>query len=383
MNLGYNIILNIYSILIIVIIHLNARKLFKKDSLSDKLFLAILYLNVLMLGVEILSRFDGDVSVIHIVFNRVGNFLVFLTNPILPSLWLLYVHYQVLRDEKKTRKLFKKLCAMYAVYAVSLAPSRIFGWYYYIDQDNVYHRGPYFFVPVVFTVSLLLAAFAITLANRANLEKSRFLSLIFVAVPPVIGIMLQLRFYGISFVLNSVVISLLIVFLNIQKHSMYTDHLTGVSNRKMLDEYLEERVCSCAGERGFSAILIDINNFKYINDTYGHDTGDNALVTVAKLLRSCLRDGDFVARFGGDEFCIIVDVSDESDLEILVCRIRNCFDRYNKSGANLYELRFSVGYAVYDQRSHKSAEEFLKQIDTLMYKDKQSFRNKAQINLGS
>ncbi|NLM09823.1 MAG: diguanylate cyclase [Clostridiaceae bacterium] len=82
------------------------------------------------------------------------------------------------------------------------------------------------------------------------------------------------------------VLSLLVVFLKIQNYSMHTDYLTGVNNRKKLDAYLKERVSLSTEGKGFSAVLIDINSFKYINDTFGHDIGDNALETAAKLLKS-------------------------------------------------------------------------------------------------
>ena len=124
-------------------------------------------------------------------------------------------------------------------------------------------------------------------------------------------------------------------------------------------------------EKGFSAILLDINNFKYINDTYGHNVGDQALETAAKLLKSCLRANDFIARFGGDEFCIILDVSAKDDLDAMVSRINNCIEAHNKIESHLYSIGFSMGYAVYDKKLYASAEDFLKHIDTLMYQQKQ------------
>ena len=120
----------------------------------------------------------------------------------------------------------------------------------------------------------------------------------------------QTLIYGVPFVLNSIVL-LLVVFLNIQNHILYTDYLTGVNNRKRLDAYLNEKVSLSAREKGFSAILIDIDNFKHINDTYGHNMGDEALESTANLLKTCLRTGDF-ARYGGDEFCVVLDVSDRT-----------------------------------------------------------------------
>ena len=376
MSLENNIILNMYSIAIILVIYFHALKFFEKDSLSDKLYMLILYIAILMLGVDILSRFDGNAARIYPVLNSIGNFVIFLMNPVLPSLWVAYVHLQVFHEERKTRRLFYPLCIINAINAVTLIFSQFFGWFYYIDSNNIYHRGPLFFVPAFITIMLMLAAFTLTVVNRRNLEKKSFLSLIFFAIPPSISIILQITFYGISLMLNSVVLSLLVVFLNIQNHSMYTDHLTGVYNRKKLDAYLKEKVSLSTGEKSFSAILIDINNFKYINDTYGHDIGDNALETVAKLLKSCLRTNDFIARLGGDEFCIVLDISNRSDLEAMVYRINNCIEKYNKSDSHLYELGLSMGYAVYACHSHMSAEDFLKQLDILMYEEKRAYKNK-------
>ncbi len=242
MSLDNNIILNLYSIVIILIICFHALKFFEKDSLSDKLYMLILYIAILMLGLDILSRFDGGTSKIYYVFNTIGNFAVFLMSPVLPSLWVAYVHFQVFHEERKTRQLFYPLCIINAINAIILILSQFFGWLYYIDSDNIYHRGPFFLVPAFITIMLMLEAFTIAIINRRKLENKSFLSLIFFGIPPFISIILQITFYGTSLMLNSVVLSLLVVFLNIQNHSMYTDHLTGVNNRKKLDAYLKEKV---------------------------------------------------------------------------------------------------------------------------------------------
>jgi len=334
-----------------------------------------------MLGIDILGRFDGNTSAIYPVFNHIGNFLIFLLNPVLPSLWVAYAHFQVFHDERRIKRLFYPLCAINVINVITLILSQFFGWFYYIDSDNVYHRGPLFLYPASITIILMLAAFIIIIVNRKKLGKKSFFSLIFFAILPFISIILQITYYGISFILSSVVLSLLVVFLNIQNHSMHTDYLTGLNNRKKLDAYLKEKIGLSTREKVFSAILIDMDNFKYINDTYGHNIGDNALETAAELLKSCLRTGDFIARYGGDEFCIVLDISDKSDLEALVCRINNCVEKYNKFESRLYKIEFSMGYAVYDYQSHISAEEFLRQVDMLMYENKQANKDKLNIAL--
>lgn len=171
--------------------------------------------------------------------------------------------------------------------------------------------------------------------------------------------------------LNGVVLSILIVFLNIQNHSIYTDYLTGVNNRNKLDIYLKEKISASNKNKTFSAIMIDLNDFKCINDTYGHDIGDDALQISAKLLNSCIRVKDLIARFGGDEFCIVLDTSDIVDLESIVSRMKSSFEKYNEFSDKPYKLGFSCGYAVYDYDSNMNVEEFQKHIDKLMYENKQ------------
>lgn len=375
MSLGSNIIFNMYSIIIICIIYFHVLRTLQKESLQDKLYIMILYITALMLCFDILSRLDGNSSPLYPVMNKLGNFLIFLTGPLLPSLWAAYVCQQIYSKGQGVRRLYYFLCSINIINAVLLICSQFFGWFYYIDSNNIYHRGPYFCIPV-FTVSVLvLLVFIITLTNRKKLGKKSFLSLIFFAVPPSICIILQVRFYGISLVLNSIVPSLLVVLLNVQNRNIYIDHLTHVYNRKKLDEYLRKKVHSSISGRGFSAIMIDINNFKGINDTYGHDIGDEALETVAKLLKSCLGRNDFIARYGGDEFCLILDMSNKKDLKAAADKINGCFERYNESDSVPYSLAVSMGYAVYDQHESMDAEEFLKQIDRLMYQEKQAHRN--------
>lgn len=377
MNLESNITLNLLSISILLIIYFHACKYIDKKSLSDRLYIQILAFTILMLGIDILGRFDGKTHAVYYIFNHAGNFTVFLMGPVLPSLWVAYVHFQVYRDENKLKRLFIPLFIVIIINAAFLIISQFTGWYYTIDADNVYHRGPLFLVPAFIIIMLMVTAFIIIIKNRNKMGNKSFFSLIFVAVPPLIGIFFQTLIYGVPFVLNSIVLSLLVVFLNIQNHILYTDYLTGVNNRKRLDAYLNEKVSLSAREKGFSAILIDIDNFKHINDTYGHNMGDEALESTANLLKTCLRTGDFIARYGGDEFCVVLDVSDRDTLEALVSRLYSCFEKYNESGFQPFKIEFSLGYAVYDPKLHKSAEEFLQQVDKLMYENKNAIKNKC------
>ena len=124
--------------------------------------------------------------------------------------------------------------------------------------------------------------------------------------------------------------------------------------------------------------MLDLNHFKSINDTFGHDVGDSALKVSTKLLKSCLRANDFIARFGGDEFCIVLDISKQTELEEVVQRINRCFALYNETSNLAYKLFFSMGYAVYDRHLYMKMEDFLKYLDLLMYESKQNKKESMQ-----
>ena len=220
-----NIIINSYSILILLIICINSLRIFEKTSLQDQIYMMILYAAIVMLVLDVLSRLDGNAQAFYPLLNTIGNFLIFALNSVLASLWLTYVHLYVLSDEKKTRKLIYLLGLVNIINVVIVIISQPFGWFYTIDVNNVYHRGEFYLLSILITVVLLFVAFFIIVSKRKNLNKRSFLSLLFFAFPPAISIVLQVKFYGVSLMLNSVVFSILVLFLNIQNHGMFTDHL--------------------------------------------------------------------------------------------------------------------------------------------------------------
>lgn len=374
MSLANNLIINIYSILILIVIYNHSNKIDDKKKFNNKIFMSMIQLTIILLVLDIFSRFDGNPDTIYTIFNHVGNFLIFLISPVLASLWLTYVHYQIFNQEKKTKKIITPLLSINLINALMVLLNLYFGWFYYIDKNNIYYRGPYFIVPAFITVAIILFASILILKYRNNIGKKVYLPLALFAVPPLISIILQVLFYGISIMLNGIVLSLLIAFLYIQNTSMSTDHLTGLYNRKRFESYIKEKINAATKYKTFSAIMLDINNFKTINDTFGHEIGDKALEISGKLLKSSIRTNDFIARYGGDEFFLILDISNERELKATINRINNKINEFNSRGVYPFELYFSMGYAIYDYKSKMGVNKFLKHIDKLMYEDKEEYR---------
>lgn len=378
MSLVANVVINSYSILLLFVMYFHSSKNPYKASLQHRLYMGLLQLSVVMLIADTFGRFDGNTNVIYPVLNQLGNFVVFALQPIIPATWVMYAHFNIFQDEERTLRLRKPLALLVGANFILVLLNQLTGWYYRINEFNVYARGPYYFVSVLWTISLVMVAFVMILKNKDKVEERHYNSLLFFAIPPVISIFLQIQIYGISFMLNAIVLSLLIILLNIQNLNMYTDYLTGVYNRKWLDFAINNRISKSNARSSFAAILIDLDDFKIINDTYGHDVGDQVLIDITKVLRTCLGFEALLARYGGDEFYILLNSGDTNLVQHTIEQLRNCVKTYNETNERGFIISISVGSIVYDPTSNWSVSDFQKKVDELLYLNKRNKKgNKA------
>lgn len=176
----------------------------------------------------------------------------------------------------------------------------------------------------------------------------------------------------------SIAVALLVMQLYVLDEKLNLDHLTGLYNRKYLDTYIKDILNlnrfngQGKNKRTFAALMLDIDSFKCINDTYGHVEGDNAIVTAANLLEMSVRKGDLVSRYGGDEFLIILDQCTKSTPARVIRRIEENLTVLNAEGKLPYDIEFSIGYKVFTDLSGLTSEEIFSSIDGLMYADKHS-----------
>lgn len=161
----------------------------------------------------------------------------------------------------------------------------------------------------------------------------------------------------------------------------YFDSLTHLPNRRMLIERLTKALAASARNGAMGAILfLDIDHFKNINDTLGHDVGDVFLQEVAQRLTKCMRAGDTVARFGGDEYVVLLEDLDSealtaaSEVEACALKILHALSQIYQLGAHQHHSTVSIGAALFD-KSNTSIDELLKQADIAMYEAKNSGRN--------
>ncbi len=157
----------------------------------------------------------------------------------------------------------------------------------------------------------------------------------------------------------------------------FTDPVTGLGNRSYLEAKLAESLSTAAGQgRQVALLFLDLDRFKLINDSHGHTIGDLVLARVGRRLSGLVRGGDLVARFGGDEFVVLVnDVESMPALEAIADRIRLALSEPIELDTMTLRLSVSVGIAAADDSSAESAS-LLRDADIAMYRAKDRGRNR-------
>ncbi|MEQ9364632.1 MAG: diguanylate cyclase, partial [Leptospirales bacterium] len=159
----------------------------------------------------------------------------------------------------------------------------------------------------------------------------------------------------------------------------YYDTLTGALNRKSLWEKLEERLVRAEKtDNKFAVLNIDLDRFKYINDTFGHYFGDCVLSNVVSRTKTCLSSGDFIARTGGDEFLVLVNAGQShSELLQLADRIRTGLTEPMKIDGKSVSVTPSVGIATYPDDG-TTIDELINHSDVAMYAAKTDGKNRVR-----
>ncbi len=158
-------------------------------------------------------------------------------------------------------------------------------------------------------------------------------------------------------------------------HQAVHDPLTGLANRTLLLEHLEHVRARLPRHPGIVALLfVDLDRFKLVNDTLGHDAGDEVLTTIARLLRKAVRPEDMVARVGGDEFVVICsDLADPSEVEAIAQRVSQSLNVPQRVRGREVFLSASVG-VVFTDNAARTGSELLQDADAAMYQAKEQRR---------
>lgn len=279
---------------------------------------------MLLLGTDALSwyfRVDAGETAYYMV--RISNFSVFCINYIFMSFFATYVWLTVSKHQHR------KPAALYAVYALSvigillLIITQFTGLFYYFDDHNLYHRGNFYLLSQVIAVLGIALCLFMLISYRKNLDRIIFLSMMSFFVLPTLATIYQALAYGFSLQCLAIVISTQIMFvmdtveMNMRFHSQQAayeearyeaehDGMTGLLNKEAGWKHMRKYFDRMDSHDEAMLMFVDIDDFKTINDTYGHTVGDFWIREVASQLRHIYRQDDIICRYGGDEFMVLI-----------------------------------------------------------------------------
>ena len=168
-------------------------------------------------------------------------------------------------------------------------------------------------------------------------------------------------------------ILMLILYIKSMEKQISVDPLTGLNNRGQLAKYISQEVNNRKDRRRTFVVMLDVNDFKLVNDTYGHAEGDRALALIAAALKKVTKETaipSFLGRYGGDEFILILHPYAESELDAVIVSIREEIDAMCLRETTPYELSIGAGYDEY-LGGHDTMQNCIQRADYKLYLDKQ------------
>ena len=292
-----------------------------------------------------------------------------------PVIWTAYKYFQVnmigVYDFSFSNRIILGLCGIDAFLTIT---SFFTEWFFYLSPEGTPTRGEGYIFHILLLSCCLLMVIRVIIIHRNYMDSHRFLILMSFFVPSVLA-SIVIAVEGTNFVPLAIAYSVIMIFITLQSSELSTDFLTGALNRRAMETFVHELILRSEENRSFGAIMIDLDKFKSINDTYGHDAGDMALRETVTLLKNSVRRRDLVVRLGGDEFLVVLEtVSSMSDIEQVIQRIKDKNATLNNAGKYPFKINFSIGYDVYRPGTGNTFEQFYKNLDDKMYSEKKDRR---------
>lgn len=298
--------------------------------------------------------------------NVLCNLAGFMLAPIIPI---------ILTDifDTKILKTYKWLILPTVLNIIMTMLSPLFGLIFYVDKSNHYQRGSmFFFFVVVYIFNILLLAISTWYASRKYFFpiKRKIITLFFFTVTCTC---IQVLFPSVYSSWHCVTLSLLFLYILLSEFESSFDTLTGLYNRAAFEKAPKQLNL----KKPFTIVAMDVNDFKKMNDTYGHDYGDLVLKEVGKIIKESFDKNCSCYRIGGDEFCVILRELNKDKLEIQFKNMTNNLAKKRQNDKNLptisYGYGFSKGEEVFDFQT------VLKVADEQMYYHKNLQKKKEEI----
>lgn len=343
----------------------------KRQTLSaSMMFAALMNLSSVFWHAAALKIIDASVALFYVL-----NAAYFIFLALSSYCWFLYEETSYDFDTCNSVRLIALTSLPLVVLVILLALTPYNGWLCHINDDGTLKLGPVHFLQQLLSFGYVVIAairvFFRTVTNKKGVRREQYFTLLMFAVPPIICLPLQFVFVDLPVISVSFTVSFLLVYTDSLRQQSSLDPLTGVGNRRMLVSELSKRLKIQKKDKDLYFLFMDIDSFKYLNDTYGHHYGDKVLQVVADCLRTVCNETDgFCCRYGGDEFALIQELDKNESVASFVTRIKSEIKSRSDAENFIEPVSVSVGFAVHDG-NNEDVQSFIDFADRQMYAKKE------------
>lgn len=371
-NLPAILIANGLGAWLVGVLLLSERRSSHNISLERIFFLMMCRLNFFLCLLETLAFLvDGKLFYGARALSLGINTIVFLMNIGFAFLWACYADFKLFGDSDRLRKRMPWLLAPALCIAILCISNLHTEFFFAISADNVYSRRPLVFIVYVVTYLYLMYGVYLAFRYKHQVDHYLFFPVATFLTPVLVGSILQFLFYGIALIWPSVAVGLTALHTNLQNEESSLDTLTGLYNRNYLLHYMGYATRHIQRGHHMAGLLLDMDNFKQINDVYGHSAGDAVLRTIGKLLHRVTAPHAVAIRYGGDEFVILVPDATPEQLDALQQTLKYELAQCNAAGSFPCTVSFSIGTAETDDTRFDA---FFRNMDHSMYENKRKSR---------
>jgi len=371
LKIQINIVLSILLIILLGHAYVNMNR----KKVTNRLFMWIMGLTCFALILEILSFLLNNPNLKQfMVVHKLVDITGCIVAPIIIFMGYLFSKEWVNRYQQKKIKANNILLLPLFINGIAALISYNGSGIFHITSENVYERGALFFIlPCVSYIYFTYSLYFIY-KHRKKLTYSEHVMFSLFYIVPAIFTSIQIKCSIYLTIWNSAAIIIVFIYIFILNDQAYRDIMTGLENRLSYEHYAENINCKMIDK--LFIIYIDMDDFKTINDIYGHYEGDEAIKVFATLLAESfpLRRKKLI-RVGGDEFLILLKEKHQEIVSDYIQNLTENVESYNNSKKKPYRLKFSYGMAGYT-KDYENLNQLLEYTDKLMYIQKQSKKSK-------
>ena len=381
MNLPFAVNTIIGSCLILLLIFTDYQKKSSTDWLQRKIFNTIL---VFSLGAAFFSLLflllkDMPGTLLNIFAYGLNSIFFILLISAYYYVFI-FVDYVIFKESERTRKIIFAVWIILSIHIFVFIIDFFAHLSVYNNTPvNIWSKSETYIKSTICYLPMLFMLCDFFTSHRADKKSRRNMVLLFAGIT-LAGLVFDTISASSVLIWPCLVTALLHAYFIIIRTDIQKDPLTGIGNRYSFNEFID-KLSRLNTSEAYSIVMIDMDHLKMINDTLGHQEGDNALKDMANIIKKCIRSSDFSARYGGDEFVLAANAN--YDISKLMERIQQAVDSQNEKHIRPFKLQISYGYDVFTTNGSQTVEEFLAHIDQLMYKNKENRRRVSDTVIGA